>query len=558
MINVKDVSKKFIISHEKDALVRAVLPLIAKPIRKEELWALKDISFSLDKGESLGIVGLNGAGKSVLLNVLAGITTPTTGTVDLKGKVSTLLSVGTGFNMELTGEENIFLNATILGMSIKEIKEKFKSIVDFSELDGFIDAPVQTYSSGMLMRLGFAVAIHMDFDILLIDEVISVGDLEFMGKCIVKLREFREKGKVLVIASQNVGFIRENTEKTLYLRRGIIEGYGDSEKITQMYENSVIRKAVVVDKHNIMASVEEKKKDEAPSMVEDSWGKISGTGEVTILDVKFYNKNKEEKNVFKTGETLQIEVKYKASKEIIDPHFGIAIFRDDKLYCYGPNTRFDNFIINKLNPVEGHFSLYYPELLLSKGTYYVSVAIWEKNEKYPYDYHCAFYKIDVDGEGIGGTLFHQGYREKIDFINSNWEDHFEIKMVDKNGKEKYAYSTEDFLKILIEMDYPKEATEIHLKILREDSISCFVVKKILKNQFFKKTSARLEFTIDQLSLLTGKYYMTVEARGKEGVLLSRKNVKEFFVFSPQKDHGILYMPHRWDWKEEVVDEATIN
>ena len=398
-VKVNALSKKFTISHEKEAIVRSILPSMFRPSHKEELWALRDITFDLKRGESLGVIGPNGAGKSVLLNVLAGITTPTTGDVKLSGKVSTILTLGAGFHQELTGEENIFLNAAILGMSPKEIKQKFGSIVDFCELDGFIDAPIQTYSTGMLMRLGFSIATHVDFDVLLVDEIIGVGDLQFRKKSLDRLKEFRDKGKTVILASQEVGLIREITDKTVYLRKGLIGGYGDSDKVTKMYEESAKRrKSIFLNEDSILDAIEKRREVHSPDKVKGGWGSISGTKDAEILGVEFLDKDKRKCSEFKTGESLEVRVAYRANKEIMNPHFGVAIFREDHVYCYGPNTRFDNLLIDNLGAGETEFSIYFPHLSLSAGTYLVSVAIWEREERYAYDHHHAFYKMTINGK----------------------------------------------------------------------------------------------------------------------------------------------------------------
>ncbi|MFH1478515.1 MAG: Wzt carbohydrate-binding domain-containing protein [Candidatus Omnitrophota bacterium] len=556
MIEVKNLSKKFIVSHEKDALIRSILPTLIKPVQREELWALKDISFSLKKGESLGIVGLNGAGKSVLLNVLAGITSPTSGIVELKGRVSTLLTLGAGFNMELTGEENIYLNATILGMSLKEIREKYKSIVDFSELDGFIDAPIQTYSTGMLMRLGFSIAIHVDFDVLLIDEIIGVGDLGFSEKCTAKLKEFKVQGKNLVIASQVVDFIRDVTDKALYLKKGRLEGIGESSRITRMYEDSAKRTVKLFDKNALSESMREKKERESPYRVEPTWGKCLGNKDVEITKVAFYDKEDNEINSINTLDVLRIDISYKVNKEILDPHFGVAIFRKDKLYCYGPNTRFDNFLIDRLCQGEGTVSLYYPKLLLSPGVYCLSAAIWEKEESFPYDYHCARYKIIINGDN-NRALFFQPYKSSPEFLDKDTarlkEDDISIKLADKNGKEKQVFNTEDFVKMLIETDYIENIREIIAKVYRKDKTLCFVIKEKIKSPFIKKGTVRLEVDIEELNLLAGEYYISIEIKDKNSsVLLSKDKPKEFTVFFDKKDHGIVYMPHLWSIKEKAI------
>ncbi|MFN7170943.1 MAG: ABC transporter ATP-binding protein, partial [Candidatus Omnitrophota bacterium] len=193
-IELENISKKYILKYEKGAFIKDILPRLFIPKEEKEFWALKDINLKIEEGACLGILGRNGAGKSTLLNIMAGISAPTEGKVRIKGKISTLLTLGAGFHPELTGIDNIYLNGVILGMKIKEIKERLNKIIEFSELGDFIKQPLYTYSSGMILRLGFSIVIHTDFDILLIDEIISVGDIPFQEKCIKKINEFKEEG----------------------------------------------------------------------------------------------------------------------------------------------------------------------------------------------------------------------------------------------------------------------------------------------------------------------------------------------------------------------------
>ena len=241
-IEIKKLGKKYSIFHEKGALVRDI-PLWFLGIKKyEELWALQDIDLEVNAGECLGVIGGNGAGKSTLLNILSGITFPTQGAVKLNGKISAILSLGAGFHPELTGEENIYLNASILGLGLAEIKERFKEIVEFSELKDFIDAPLRTYSTGMYMRLGFSVAIHTDFDILLIDEILSVGDIGFQEKCLNKLKDFHHIGKTIIIVSQSLELLKILCNKVALLNRGKIDFIGEPSDAIKRYKELMQRK----------------------------------------------------------------------------------------------------------------------------------------------------------------------------------------------------------------------------------------------------------------------------------------------------------------------------
>jgi len=255
IISVKNISKKYNITHQRGGYIamRDVMANIAKKpfsflkrkvskitgrITKEEFWALKDIDFDVFKGEAVGIIGANGAGKSTLLKILTGITPPTTGEIKMHGKVASLLEVGTGFHQELTGRENIFLNGAILGMTKEEITEKFDAIVEFSGVKKFIDTPVKRYSSGMLVRLGFSVAAHMEPDILLVDEVLAVGDADFQKKCLGKMDEVTGKGgRTILFVSHNLDAIEKLCKRCILLKNGKIEMVGKTKDVIDEYSN---------------------------------------------------------------------------------------------------------------------------------------------------------------------------------------------------------------------------------------------------------------------------------------------------------------------------------
>ncbi len=247
IIEVKDLSKAYQISHDPKAgygsLREDLIKVIKKPLKKilrrqpaiEEFWALKDVSFKINSGETVGIIGRNGAGKSTLLKVLSRITYPTSGTAILRGRVASLLEVGTGFHPELTGRENIFLNGAILGMSRREIERKFNDIVDFAEISKFLDTPVKFYSSGMYVRLAFAVAAHLDPDILVVDEVLSVGDAQFQKKSLGKMNEIAGSGRTVIFVSHNMTSVRQLCTRVIWLEQGSVKDFGEVNSVIKKY-----------------------------------------------------------------------------------------------------------------------------------------------------------------------------------------------------------------------------------------------------------------------------------------------------------------------------------
>lgn len=239
VIEFRNVSKRFRL-HEGRTLREFVPALLKGRGFSEPFYALRGVSFSVARGETLGIIGRNGSGKSTILKLIAGVMAPTSGEVHVRGRISPLIEVGAGFHPDLTGRENIFMNASILGMTNREIRERFHEIVSFAELWEFVDTPVKRYSSGMYVRLGFAVAVHSDPDILLVDEVLSVGDIEFQEKCMAKMREFQRQGVTIVVVSHGLEMVREFCHRAIWLDSGHIMADGDPRHVVSEYERAAL------------------------------------------------------------------------------------------------------------------------------------------------------------------------------------------------------------------------------------------------------------------------------------------------------------------------------
>src|SRR5215210_5516603 len=237
-LQFKRVSKKYRIRRELNGNASLVRKLLSIRKRREDFWALRDISFDVQRAEALGIIGHNGAGKSTILKLLSRITTPTHGEIMINGRLSALIEVGSGFHPELTGRENIFLNGSILGMFRREISKKLDSIVEFAELRQFIDTPVKRYSSGMYVRLGFSIAAHLDPDVLLLDEVLAVGDAAFQQKCIQRIIELKKSGTTLVFISHDLRAVQKLCDRVILLKSGQIEADGDPRETIALYESS--------------------------------------------------------------------------------------------------------------------------------------------------------------------------------------------------------------------------------------------------------------------------------------------------------------------------------
>lgn len=235
LLRGRGLAKRYQLFFEKPSLIRSVIPILTGQGTSREFRALEGIDFAVAAGECLGIVGANGSGKSTLLRIIAGVTTPTSGTMTVRGVISSLLELGSGFHPELTGRENTFLNGSLLGLTRKEIEARFGRIVEFSGLHEFINARIYTYSAGMTVRLGFAIAIHVPFDILVIDEIIAVGDLSFQEKCFREIERFRAAGKTIVVVSHSMEVIRKLCTRALWLHHGKLAGAGTPGEIVARF-----------------------------------------------------------------------------------------------------------------------------------------------------------------------------------------------------------------------------------------------------------------------------------------------------------------------------------
>ena len=315
-------------------------------------WALKDASFEIARGENVGIIGLNGAGKSTLLKVLSRIVTPSEGRALVYGRLGALLEVGTGFQGELTGRENVYLYGSILGMTRAEIRRKFDAIVDFSEISAFIDTPVKRYSSGMYVRLAFAVAAHLDPDILLLDEVLAVGDFMFQRKCMEFSRQLEMKGATILFVSHNMFSIRTMCQRVIYLKQGQIVYDGPTDEGLGLYESD---------------------RRLAPAI----WFDGSGGAGVAITDVELFGEDGEQRTIFDFGERMRIRISYRAVRPIEAPHFLVSINRSDQVLCCNFSSFSDKVDLPHISG-DGVIELLTPPLKIVSDRYFVTVAIREK------------------------------------------------------------------------------------------------------------------------------------------------------------------------------------
>jgi ABC-2 type transport system ATP-binding protein/lipopolysaccharide transport system ATP-binding protein len=388
-VQVRDVTKyykKHADSHKfltiKSALVNKTL--FGDLQAGERFEALRGVSFELEAGRTLGIIGENGSGKSTLLKILAGISRPTSGEVTTQGRISALIELGAGFHPEISGRENIFINGVILGLNRRQIQEKYAEIVRFAELEDFIDNPVKSYSSGMFMRLGFSIAINVNPDILLIDEVLAVGDASFVPKCLDKINEFRRNGKTIIFVSHDLGTVERICDEVIWVRKGLVEMRGYPKRVVDAYLEYVGRK----DEAQTLARHGEEELAAAQAR-EERWG----SREVEIANVRMFDGRGREKYIFQPDEPLAIEFDVHAAVPQDDFVFGIGVFNGEGVQVYGSNTLLEDYAPESLTG-SGTVRLRLPGLGLVNGTYFLDVAV-HKRDGYPFDYHHFQYTFRV-------------------------------------------------------------------------------------------------------------------------------------------------------------------
>jgi ABC-type polysaccharide/polyol phosphate transport system ATPase subunit len=393
----------------KSALLKGSLIQDLQPDQK--FPALEGVSFNVAAGKTYGIIGRNGSGKSTALKLVAGITKPTSGTVTVHGRISALIELGAGFHPEISGRENVFINGIMLGLSKREVARRFDEIVEFAELQQFIDAPVKTYSSGMYMRLGFAVAIHVDPDVLLVDEVLAVGDEGFTHKCLDKFGEFKRRGKTILLVTHSLGLVERLCDEALWLDSGKVRGAGDPKRVVGAYLTDVERseeKELAAEDAKMTPSgvtptgaIANRSGDgaegvEAPGSIEDMTRAVEGrwgSREIEITDVTLKGQDGQASHVFQSGERIAVHLKVRAHQPTSDFVFGIGLYSAEGVTCYGTNTDMENFQGEEIRG-DGEVTFTIDSLDLVEGTYKLDVAV-HKRDGYPYDYHRLLYTFRV-------------------------------------------------------------------------------------------------------------------------------------------------------------------
>lgn len=407
VIRLEHVSKRFSFSEERPGSVLETLITRLRALRlrntgmrpsshgQRSLWAVQDVSFAVQPGESLGIVGRNGSGKSTLMKLITRILRPNEGRITVRGRVSALLELGAGFHPDLTGRENIYLNASVLGLQKADIEQHFDSVVAFSELSSFIDMPVKHYSSGMYMRLGFSVAVHVSPNILIVDEILAVGDQKFQEKCVARIDDMRRSGITVVLVSHNLEMMRRLCTHLVWMENGRLMAYGPTEMVLQRYlEFLYTQEPRQVGRQN------------------GSFGRW-GTGEIEITDVRLLDSEGGVRQSFRTNAPLTVEMDYLAHAPITDPEFGLSILHQSGVRLNGPNSRLAGM---QTGTICGAGTVRYciERLPLLPGNYLLTAAIHHGRYGIAYDFHKDAYGFEIVP---GGNTEIDGFIE----IPARWE-----------------------------------------------------------------------------------------------------------------------------------------
>jgi len=425
VVNVSKVYRRYAQKKQFATLKSAILSgtLIGDLKPDETFQALRGVSLQVPKGCTYGVIGRNGSGKSTLLKCVAGITRPTEGTVTVDGRISALIELGAGFHPEISGRENIFINGVMLGLTKKEIQYRFDEIVEFAEMQDFIDAPVKTYSSGMYMRLGFAVAVHVDPEVLLVDEVLAVGDQGFTHKCLDKFAEFRRRNKSILLVTHSLDLVEKFCDTAHWLDHGVSKGEGDPKRVVAAYiidvEDSEENELAKAEAARVAASAKDVgpsnispesaeliteaavESGERPASAEPEGPKDGfksdegrwGTREIEITNVTLSGPDGEAGHVFQSGDAIKIRMHVTSKSAITDFVFGLGLFNADNVCVYGTNTNLEEFQPTEING-DSTVTFTIDHLDLVEGTYRLDLAA-HKADGYPYDYHRLLYTFRV-------------------------------------------------------------------------------------------------------------------------------------------------------------------
>jgi len=371
-ITVDGVSKRYRLYNERNQSLKATL-MRGRRARYEEFWALREVSFEVAEGSTFGLIGENGSGKSTMLKCMAKILRPDKGSIATRGKISALLELGAGFHPELSGRENVYLNGAILGLTKRQIDQRFDEIVDFAGLEHFIDTPVKNYSSGMYVRLGFSVAINVEPDILLIDEILAVGDADFQRKCGEKFEDLRSRGKTIVIVTHALANVRNLCDEIALLEHGDLRRVGPAADVIDEYIGDVMSKRINAGERG------------------DRWG----SGEAIVDHIEMVDTSGEPVKRVRTGDAVIFRLHFSATEQIEQPVFGIGVHQLSGVYVGGGSTRDEEKVPEKMDGT-GFVDFRIDRLMLVPGTYDLSASVLSYSLTHTFDYRHRAFRFDVE------------------------------------------------------------------------------------------------------------------------------------------------------------------
>lgn len=400
-VDVEHLEVRYLVHPYRQQKLHEAILRLGRSDDLREIPALQDVSFQVGAGEVLGAVGPNGSGKTTLLKTLAGIVPPTSGRVRVDGRVGTLIELGGGFNPELTGAENIHLQCALVGLSRGEIDARFDRIVEFAGLGSVIDIPVKNYSAGMYMRLGFSIAVQAETDVLLIDEILAVGDLEFQEKSYERILELIDAGTAAVIVSHDLATIETLCDRAMVLADGKLHHLGDVQGAIDCYHE--LSASEGPDRDEETPAPAQAREYEGQPAVEYPGFEAEGSGAAQVKKVVFLDANDRETATIRSGEALRIRIEYEAKERVRKPVFGLAVFTEDWVSVSGPNTVAGDCQIDALAP-QGAIEYVIPSLNLMPGDYLLIASIFEDDLVSPIDHSRRFYRLTVaSGDHIGGS-----------------------------------------------------------------------------------------------------------------------------------------------------------
>ena len=384
-ILVENVGKRFRRYHAEKpvTLMEAALKGFQRVKPLDELWALRGVSFEVAAGEMIGVIGHNGAGKSTLLQLLGKLAHPNEGRIKMRGRVGALLDLGAGFHGDLTGRENVFVTAIVAGLPRQEVARRFNQIVDFAELERFIDNPVRTYSTGMMMRLAFSVAVHSDPQILLVDEFLSVGDLSFQAKCLNRIAEMKAEGCAIVLVSHDVNQVERLCDRALWLKHGTVVAYGEPTLVAGQYTTEM------------RSQTQQRTPQQPPKFTRLGTELRVNENRFGSQEVEIVNVHLQPKPIIESGNSLCIEVDYQTHQPLDSAIFSITVSQANGLPCLDVNT-LDMGIPSVRLQEQGTIKLTIDRLDLVGGKYFVNVGIYKQDWSYAYDFHWHVYPLTVD------------------------------------------------------------------------------------------------------------------------------------------------------------------